>query len=166
MKLQRLTELDFRFCAFQICTGVKITLFGFQTLSRRVWIPDKKCSATVKTEHGFLVLSHLLHGSRQETRSMGFSGSVVLSLPIYETCFLPSPTRIEDQRKENLDRFLSVSYFDTFALVSANYASMGMRRDYLWRIPPIRFFLVDIRVAGPCRAGVHRLHDCARRSLI
>ena len=34
----------------------------------------------------------------------------------------------------------------------------------LRRIPPIGFFLVEIRVAGPCRGGVHTLHGCVRWS--
>ena len=44
-------------------------------------------------------------------------------------------------------------------IVSAIYASMG---DFLRKIPPIGFFLVEIRGAGPCRGGVHTLHDCVR----
>ena len=39
--------------------------------------------------------------------------------------------------------------------------AMGMWRDSLRRIPPIGLFLVEIRGAGPCRRGVHRLHVCA-----
>ena len=34
------------------------------------------------------------------------------------------------------------------------------------RIPPIGFFLVEIRGAAPCRGGVHRLHGCVRWSPI
>ena len=37
--------------------------------------------------------------------------------------------------------------------VSANYASVGIWRDSLQRIPPIGYFLVEIRGAGPCRAS-------------
>ena len=37
------------------------------------------------------------------------------------------------------------------AEVPSNYASMGMWRNALRRIPPIGFFLVEIRGAGPCR---------------
>ena len=44
------------------------------------------------------------------------------------------------------------------------YASIGMWRDYLRRIPPIGFFLVEIRGAGPCRGGAHTLHGCVRWS--
>ena len=33
-------------------------------------------------------------------------------------------------------------------VVSANYASMGMWRDSLRRLPPIGFFVVEIRGAG------------------
>ena len=32
---------------------------------------------------------------------------------------------------------------------------MGMWHDSLRKIPPIGFFLVDIRGAGPCREGAH-----------
>ena len=42
------------------------------------------------------------------------------------------------------------------------YACMGMWRDSLRRIPPIGFFPVEIRGAGPCRGGVHILHGCVR----
>ena len=35
----------------------------------------------------------------------------------------------------------------------SEYASMGMWHDPLRRIPPIGFFLVEIRVAGPCRGA-------------
>ena len=42
--------------------------------------------------------------------------------------------------------------------MSGQYASMGMWRDSLRRIPPIGFFLVEIRVTGSCRGGVHRLY--------
>ena len=34
------------------------------------------------------------------------------------------------------------------------------------RIPPIGFFPVEIRAAGPCRGGVHTLHGCVTRSPI
>ena len=50
--------------------------------------------------------------------------------------------------------------------VSANYASMGLWSDSLRRIPPIGFFLIEIRVAGPYRGGVHTLHGCVRWSII
>ena len=32
----------------------------------------------------------------------------------------------------------------------------------LWRFLLIGFFIVEIRGAGPCRGGVHRLHVCVR----
>ena len=50
MKRKILTELDFRFCAFRTCTGIKINLFEIQTLSAsaRVLIVDKKCFAAVR----------------------------------------------------------------------------------------------------------------------
>ena len=40
-----------------------------------------------------------------------------------------------------------------YANRSANYASMAMWRDSLRRIPPIGFFLVEIRVASPCQGA-------------
>ena len=49
---------------------------------------------------------------------------------------------------------------------SDNYASVGMWRDYLRKIPPIGYFFVEIRGAGPCRGGVHTLHGCVRWSPI
>ena len=36
---------------------------------------------------------------------------------------------------------------------SANYASTGLWRDFLWRIPPIGFFFAEIRGAGPCQGA-------------
>ena len=36
------------------------------------------------------------------------------------------------------------------------YASMGMWRESLRRIPPIGFFLVEIREAGPCKGAPTR----------
>ena len=37
---------------------------------------------------------------------------------------------------------------------------MCMWRDSLRRIPPIGFFLVEIRGAGPCLGGNHTLRGC------
>ena len=37
-------------------------------------------------------------------------------------------------------------------------AFMGMWLDSLLTIPPIRYFLVAIRGAGPCEGDVHTLH--------
>ena len=39
---------------------------------------------------------------------------------------------------------------------------MGMWNNSLRRNPPIGFFLVEIRMAGPCQEGVHRVHGCVR----
>ena len=43
---------------------------------------------------------------------------------------------------------------------------MGMWCDSLRRIPPIGFFFVEIRGAGPCWGGAHTLHGCVRWSPI
>ena len=51
-------------------------------------------------------------------------------------------------------------------LGSANYASMYMWRDFLRRIPPIGFFIFEIRGADPCRGGAHTLHGCVMWSPI
>ena len=49
-----------------------------------------------------------------------------------------------------------------FRAEPSNYASTGMWRDSLRRIPPIGFFLVDIRGVGPRREGDHMLRGYVR----
>ena len=53
------------------------------------------------------------------------------------------------------------SAFSRSRFVSANYASRGMWRNSLQRIPPIGFFLVEIRRVGPCR-GAGQCRGAAR----
>ena len=49
---------------------------------------------------------------------------------------------------------------------SVNYASMGMWRDYLRRIRPIGFLLVEIREGWTMPRGRPTFHGCVRWSPI
>ena len=60
-------------------------------------------------------------------------------------------------REKSLTKKIRKNVFFKPIVGSANYASISMGRDSLRKIPPLGFFLVEIREAEPCRGGAHRL---------
>ena len=78
-----------------------------------------------------------------------------------------SVSRIHESLGGKFQHIVEVYNKNSLSFVKeSNYASMGMWRDSLRRIPPIGFFFVEVRGVGPCRGGAHTLHGYVRWSPI